>query len=114
MSEKRIVILQVSGDCRYLRTLTAPIEDTPAGTYCAAYIHSNGWERIEPNACEKCTREKHFEGLSRKEVIEKMAKAIYADLYGNEPTKKIELQGLGYAQSKHFAESALNALLQEK
>ena len=59
--EKRIVITEVYGGCRNLRI-------TDEGTYCAAYIHG-GWEKIEPDACGHCQREKYLSGQSRQEVL---------------------------------------------
>lgn len=74
MSEKRILITEVSGECHNLRIQQDPFDDKP-GTYCAAYIHG-GWERIDPKECDTCKREKYLTGISRQEAIEKMAKAM--------------------------------------
>lgn len=82
--------------------------------------------------CDKCTRQgyclaecadfmewekKHPQrgGIyTGQEAIERMARAIYKALYGKEPTNTLELNGLGFANSKRFAEAALNSLLQEQ
>lgn len=66
--EKRIVILEVYGGCRHIRF-------TDEGTYCAAYIHG-GWEKIEPEACDNCTREKYLEGKSRQEVLDLITRTL--------------------------------------
>ena len=66
--EKRILITEVYGGCRNIRI-------TDEGTYCAAYPHG-GWEKIEPDACDHCQREKYLSGISRAEAIKKIASAI--------------------------------------
>jgi len=66
--EKRIVIMEVYGGCRNLRI-------THEGTYCAAYIHG-GWEKIEPDACDRCQREKYLSGKSRQDVLNIITQAL--------------------------------------
>lgn len=66
--EKRIVITEVYGGCRNLRI-------TDEGTYCAAYIHG-GWEKIEPDACDHCQREKYLMGKSRQEVLDLITRTL--------------------------------------
>lgn len=105
MSEKRVVILEVPGDCRNLRV-------TDEGTYCAAYIHG-GWERIEPKACLVCKREKYLSGRSKNNVISQMAFAIAKKKYGE--GKAAALQFLGddsYKECIDLAQYILDDLLE--
>lgn len=75
MSEKRILITEVSGECRNLRIQQDPFDDKP-GTYCAAYIHG-GWEKIDPAACKTCKHEKYLTGITRTEAILTMERGFY-------------------------------------
>lgn len=104
MSEKRILITKVSGECRNLRIQQDPFDDKP-GTYCAAYIHG-GWEKIDPKKCETCKREKYIPGISRQEAIEKMAKAIYEAMCPN-----FSQMFVGWRAYTKIAEAALDELL---
>lgn len=70
MAEKRLIIYEVPGECKYLSV-------TDSGYYCAACIHCDGWEKIEPSACQTCTHDKHFDGESREDVLYRIAKALY-------------------------------------
>lgn len=112
MAEKRIFCIEVNGECRNLRIIDEDCEYASAGTYCTAYPHG-GWERINPKDCEKCKREKHLEGISRKEAIERMARAICqtdsdsgCDVYCDEKCKCKT-----WKYSIPHAEAALVALL---
>lgn len=102
--EKRIVITEVYGGCRNLRI-------TDEGTYCAAYIHG-GWEKIEPDACDHCQREKYLSGISKKEAVEKMAIAIFE----KDNVLALDIRFDELAESKRafyrsVAKAVLNALL---
>lgn len=74
MAKKRILITEVSGECRNLRIDIDPFDDDP-GYYCTAYPHGAG-EKIDPKDCETCTREKHLIGENRRDLIERGAKAL--------------------------------------
>ena len=79
MSKKRILIMEVSGECRYLRVNVDPFDDKP-GIYCAYNPHSD-WERIKKGDCAKCTRDKCLNGRDRSEVIDTVAKTLYGFTY---------------------------------
>ena len=97
-NEKRILITEVSGECRNLRVQQDPFDENP-GTYCAAYPHG-GWEKIDPKECKTCKREKYLAGMARKDVIQTMYRGFY----------KRKLRGDHYTIKECLA-SALNALL---
>lgn len=68
--KKRILIMEVSGECRHVRVVKGAV-DMEDGYYCAACPHS-GWERIDPKKCETCTRPKYLMGITREEAIQKL------------------------------------------
>lgn len=108
MSAKRILITEVSGECRHLRVNVDPFDNAP-GTYCAANPHSD-WEKIdESKDCKNCKREKHLVGITRAEAVERMARAMAfvsnITFVSNEQWKVVE-NGLRIS-----AEAALDALL---
>lgn len=76
MTEKRILITEVSGECRHLRINVDPFDNDP-GTYCASNTRGQ-WEKIKPEECKNCKREKRLVGISRAEAVERMAKALHS------------------------------------
>lgn len=91
MAEERISIHHCSNKCRYLREVKGGCdmvkeECMSNGTYCTAYIHGQ-WQKIDPEKdCKNCKRAE-YDGISRTEAIERMAKgsAKY-----NDPVKQAE------------------------
>ena len=76
MSEKRIYCIEVSGECKYLLNVNRPAlahlcESTP-GLYCTKNF---SWKPITKDACKNC-KEGKYQGFTRKQAIEKIAKAI--------------------------------------
>jgi len=120
-NEKRILISEVSGECRNLR-FAKPYNENDLdtlenvglepGTYCAAYIHG-GWEKISPKECKTCKRDKCLQGISRAEAIEKMAVAIWErdfnPLHDWQGYKKFNPEGARIYRDE--AKAALDALL---
>ena len=108
--EKRIVITEVYGGCRNLRI-------TDEGTYCAAYIHG-GWEKIEPDACDHCQREKYMSGKSREEILKIAARAIMPLIPIDREMELIpryeDALQLQKERAKKLATVMLNALLEVK
>lgn len=94
--EERILATKCSGDCLYLRIVGDDCEWASNGTYCAKDLK---WKRVSEGACAKCKTPK-YQGITRQEAIERMAKALCAD----------DVMREGYYQ---MAEAALNALLQK-
>ena len=71
MSEKeeRILIIPCSGECNCIR---------PVGNelYCGAYTHKD-WAKIDPEKdCKDCSRAQ-YNGISRSEAVERIAKALW-------------------------------------
>ena len=97
--EERILITKCSGWCHALRVSCDPFDDDD-GMYCDK---SGKWVRITEKECAKC-KAPVLLGLSRSEVIDKIADAI---------VKKIKEMGKG-ATPVFLAEAALNALLEDK
>ena len=97
--EERILITKCSGWCHALRVSCDPFDDDD-GMYCDK---SGKWVRITEKDCAKC-KAPVLLGLSRSEVIDKIADAI---------VKKIKEMGKG-ATPIFLAEAALNALLENK
>ena len=90
--EERILITKCSSHCHALRVSCDPFDDDD-GIYC---IKSGKWVRITEKDCAKC-KAPVLLGLSRSEVIEKIAKAIEENLNGS--------------SYKSLAEAVLNSLL---
>ena len=108
MSDKRIVIMEVSGDCRHIRVVKGAV-DMEDGYYCAACPHS-GWERIDPKQCESCTREKILQGVARKDLVELIRQTIfYYDYKKIGTTTHLTMQ-----QRWEQAETVLDAILEAK
>ena len=113
--EERILITKCSSNCHALRISCDPFDDDD-GMYCDK---SGKWVRITEKDCEKC-KAPVLLGLSRSEVIERMAKAIcrtYGEdcetcrFNGNEKGCKRYLEFRNYIA---MAEAALNELLEGK
>ena len=96
--EERILITKCSSWCHALRVSCDPFDDDD-GMYCDK---SGKWVRITEKDCAKC-KAPVLLGLSRSEVIDKIADAI---------VKKIKEMGKG-ATPIFLAEAALNSLLED-
>lgn len=77
MNEKRILCVEVSGNCRNLReinslSLASLFNVRKAGSYCSSAV---GWKKITKAQCKKCNKAK-YAGITREQAIEKMAKGI--------------------------------------
>lgn len=104
--EERILITKCSSHCHALRVSCDPF-DGDVGMYCDK---SGKWIRITEKDCEKC-KNPVLLGLSRSEVIEKIAKALFFKTNKGDnwaDYKKIYPKN-GYIDD---AEAALNSLLE--
>lgn len=115
-NKKRILITEVSGDCHHLRVLDNSLlhvlVDDP-GTYCAANPHSD-WEKINPEECKNCRREKHFVGITRAEAVERMSIAIAKDQWKRLAKENDTFEAFFKRHKVAFdnaAEAALDAIL---
>lgn len=111
MSEKRILCVEVSDNCRNLREvdslrLAHAFALNEVGNYCSA----NGWKKITNNQCKNCKNAK-YQGLTREQSIEKIANALLSFMY----PRYYSWATLEEDDKKYFrksAEAALNALLE--
>ena len=109
--EERILITKCSSNCHALRVNCDPFDDDD-GMYCDK---SGKWVRITEKDCAKCKAPVLF-GLSRSEVIERMAKALH---YRSTVISDMEKDWGKLDESWRdsfckYAEAALNALLEGK
>lgn len=118
MAEERISIFRRSNKCRCLREVKegySIVNGLPNGTYCSAYIHGT-WQKIDPEKdCKNCKRAE-YDGMSRTEAIEKMAKAVcmramygcHRCVFGKDKEKCEEWIAFNHIRD---AEAALDALV---
>lgn len=121
MKKKRILIKEVSGNCRYLRevdslSLANLFALNEVGNYCSA----NGWKKISKDKCANCDKAEYV-GITREQAIEKMAKAMCRKSNGGtcdgcsvfeEPDKERCKEIYMHPEFVDGAEAALNALLE--
>ena len=109
--EERILITKCSSNCHALRISCDPFDDDD-GMFCDK---SGNWVRITEKDCAKC-KAPVLLGLSRSEVIERMAKAMCHSPFESceccivqkkKQACKQALEGM-----KELAEAALDALLE--
>ena len=105
--EERILITKCSSHCHALRISCAPFYDD-YGMYCDK---SGKWVRVTEKDCAKC-KAPVLLGLSRSEVIEKIAKALFlkTNKGDNWADYKKTYPNNGYIDD---AEAVLNSLLEE-
>lgn len=107
--EERILITKCSSHCHALRVNCDPFDDDD-GMYCDK---SGKWVRITEKDCAKC-KDPVLYGISRQEAIEKMAKAIFTQIWGL-PNNRFDLAKSSVkVRNRKLAEAALNALLEEQ
>lgn len=112
MNKKRILIKEVSGNCRHLRevdslTLAHLFALNEVGNYCSA----NGWKRTN-GQCKNCNKAEYV-GITREQAIEKMAIGLFkVDNVLALDIKWEQLEKSTRLTYKVFAEAVLNALLE--
>ena len=109
--EERILITKCSGWCHALRVSCDPFDDDD-GMYCDK---SGKWERITEKDCAKC-KNPVLTGLSRSEVIDKIAKALHSRSASISDMEKdwVKLDDSWRDSFCKYAEAALNAFLEDK
>ena len=108
MNEERIYCIEVSGECQYLMNVNRPVLAHLCGSTLGLYCTKNfSWKPITKDACKNC-KEGRYQGFTRKQTIEKMAKAIYKAMC---PNLSQMFAGGWHAYTK-IAEAALNSLLE--
>lgn len=117
MAEERISVHICSNKCRYLREVKegySIVNGLSDGIYCSAYIHG-AWQKIDPEKdCKDCQRAE-YNGISRTEAIERMAKAMWKSDNKDLPTSYWQTQ-MKEAKNRYLqrAEAALDALIGDK
>ena len=122
MKEKRILCIEASGECIYLVNVNTPLLadafECQQGLYCTK---NTAWEPITKETCKNCKHAK-YNGITREQAIEKMAKAMCRKSNGGtcdgcsvfeEPDKERCKEIYMHPEFVDGAEAALNALLEE-
>ena len=114
MKENRIYCTEVSGECQHLMDTTSPLRaylcQCPPGFYCNKNI---AWKPITKDACKNC-KEGRYQGFTREQAIDKIMRALCAQVYGHNcekceyKTRECKQHRMDY---RTYAEAALNALL---
>ena len=116
MKEKRILCIEVNGNCRYLRevdslSLANLFDVREVGNYCSV----NGWKKINNDQCKNCAKAKYV-GITREQAIEKISHALCTQVHG--ACENCEAVAGGHSEHcndyRTYAEAALNALLEDK
>lgn len=122
MSEKRILCVEVSGNCRNLREvgsliLASLFNVRKVGSYCSTEY---GWKKITKTQCKNCNKAEYV-GITREQAVEKMAKAMCRKSNGGtcdgcsvfeEPDKERCKEIYMHPEFVDGAEAALNGLLE--
>ena len=107
--EERILITKCSSWCNAFHISCDPFDG-----YDSMYCDKSGkWVRITEKDCAKC-KDPVLLGLSRSEVIERMAKAICASNMVPDCLWECETCERWKGSDKEAAEAALNSLLEDK
>lgn len=122
MKEKRILCIEVSGECRCFADVNTPllanIFDCKQGLYCMKNFVP--WKPITKDTCKNC-KHAEYQGYTREQTIEKMAKAMCRKSNGGtcdgcsvfeEPDKERCKEIYMHPEFVDGAEAALNALLE--
>jgi len=103
MSEKRILCIEVRGECQFLQNIDRPILaklcECSQGLYCTKDI---SWKSITKDTCKNCKYGK-YQGITREQAIDAM-------LNGMIEKDENSLSGAGFVE---LAEAALDALLED-
>jgi len=109
MSEKRILCIEVRGECQFLQNIDGPILaklcECSQGLYCTKDI---SWKPITKDTCKSCQKAR-YQGITREQAIEKMAAALQSvavDRGG------VDLDDDSTLDPRMLAEAALDALLE--
>ena len=113
MKEKRILCIEVSGECRCFADVNTPLLadafECQQGLYCTK---NTAWKPITKYTCKNC-KEGRYQGLTRDQAIEKISHALCTQVHG--ACENCEAVAGGNSEHcndyRTYAESALNALL---
>ena len=103
MSEKRILCIEVRGECQFLQNIDRPslakLCECSQGLYCTKDI---SWKPITKDTCKSCQKAR-YQGITREQAIDAM-------LNGMIEKDENSLSGAGFVE---LAEAALDALLED-
>lgn len=115
MKEKRILCIEVSGECQHLMDVNRPslahLCGSSQGLYCTKNI---SWKSITKDACKNC-KEGRYQGYTREQTIDKIMRTLCAQVYGptcekcEYKTRECKQHRMGY---RTYAEAVLNSLLE--
>lgn len=116
MKEKRIYCIEVSGECQNLVNIPSQfygsIFKCNPGLYCSKNI---GWKPITKDACKNC-KEGRYQGFTREQTIDKIMRALCAQVYGptcekcEYKTRECKQHRMGY---RTYAEAILKTILED-
>ena len=111
MKEKRILCIEVSGECRCFTEVNTPLLadafECQQGLYCTK---NTAWKPITKYTCKNC-KEGRYQGLTREQAIERMKNA------GLKYACRANGRDIPEEVHHHYAnmmEAALNALVEDK
>lgn len=114
MKEKRILCIEVSGECQHLMNVNRPVLahfcGSAQGLYCTKNI---SWKPIAKDACKKCKKGK-YQGFTREQTIDKIMRALCTQVYGptcekcEYKTRECKQHRMGY---RTYAEAILKTIL---
>lgn len=116
MKKKRILCVEVSGECQYLQDVNRPILahlcECVQGFYC---VKNTSWKPITKDACKNC-KEGRYQGFTREQTIDKIMRALCAQVYGptcekcEYKTRECKQHRTGY---RTYAEAILKTILED-
>ena len=113
MKEKRILCIEVSGECKNFADIDTPLLadafECQQGLYCTK---NTAWKPISKGSCKNC-KEGRYQGFTREQAIEKISHALCTQVHGC--CENCEAVAGGNSEHcndyRTYAETALNALL---
>lgn len=116
MKEKRIYCIEVSGECQNLVNIPSQfygsIFKCKPGLYCSKNV---SWKPITKDACKNC-KEGRYQGFTRERTIDKIMRALCAQVYGptcekcEYKTRECKQHRMGY---RTYAEAILKTILKD-
>ena len=111
MSEKRILCLEVSGECLDLRVGRDPFNETEY-LCCAADI-AKDWKDISKDTCKNCKKAR-YRGIPREQAIESIGRALCRKGICSRSSDCPKSCDMWKTEVGDWAEAALDALLEGK
>lgn len=115
MKEKRILCIEVSGECKNFADIDTPLLadafECQQGLYCTK---NTAWKPITKDACKNCHKA-NYVGITREQAIEKISHALCTKVHGAcETCEQVAGGNENHCNDyRTYAEAVLNALLEE-